>query len=75
MNTTATATTPTRPPLQTVKQVADNNPAFTIPSLRWLLFHRATNGLDACTVKIGKRVLIDPVAFEKWQIAQVETKR
>ena len=73
MNTNATA--PTRQPLQTVQQVADNNPAFTVSSLRWLLFNRSTNGMDACTVKIGKRVLIDPTGFENWQIAQLETTR
>ena len=50
----------------TVEQFAGKYPAFTPSSLRWLLFNRATNGLDAAVVQLGRRVLIDEAAFVAW---------
>lgn len=50
----------------TVEQFAKKYTAFTPPSLRWLLFNRATNGLDAAVVQLGRRVLIDEAAFVSW---------
>ncbi len=50
----------------TVVQFASKYPAFTPSSLRWLLFNRATNGLDAAVVQLGRRVLIDEAAFVAW---------
>ncbi len=50
----------------TVEQFAQKYPAFTPSSLRWLLFNRATNGLDAAVVQLGRRVLIDEAAFVAW---------
>jgi hypothetical protein len=52
--------------LRTVKQFREENPAFTEGSLRWLLFHRRTNGLDRAVVQVGRRVLIDVDAFFAW---------
>jgi hypothetical protein len=53
-------------PLATVPQFSQKHPAFTIGSLRWLLFHRETNGLNKAVVKIGRRVLIDEDRFFDW---------
>jgi len=50
----------------TVEQFAQKYPAFTPPSLRWLLFNRAMNGLDKAVVQLGRRVLIDEAAFVAW---------
>lgn len=50
----------------TVEQFAQKYPAFTPPSLRWLLFNRATNGLDSAIVQLGRKVLIDEQAFVAW---------
>lgn len=47
----------------TVTQTAKRYPAFTVASLRWLMFNRANNGFDRCTVKLGRRVLIDEAEF------------
>lgn len=52
--------------LRTVKQLAQTNPAFGEPSLRWLIHKRNENGFSRCVVKIGGRVLIDLVEFEAW---------
>lgn len=52
--------------LVTVKQLAVASPAFTEASLRWKIFHAETNGLDRALVKVGRRVLIDLVEFERW---------
>jgi hypothetical protein len=52
--------------LLTVKQLCQQYPAFTPGGVRWLLFHRQTNGLHTAVVKIGRRVLIDVEAFFAW---------
>jgi hypothetical protein len=51
------------PSFLTVRQMAERNPAFTEPSLRWLIFNRKHNGFDAAFRKIGKRMLIDVPVF------------
>ena len=50
----------------TVEQLAAKFPAFTVPSLRWLLFNRETNGLSSAVVQLGRKVLIDEQAFVAW---------
>lgn len=52
--------------LVTVDQFCADNPAFTKGSIRWLLFHRDSNGLHRAIVKIGRRVLIDVDKFFEW---------
>lgn len=54
------------PQFCTVDQFAQKHPAFTVPSLRWLLFNRTTNGLDSAVVQLGRKVLIDEQAFVAW---------
>ena len=56
--------------LHTVRQFCQENPAFTPGSLRWLLFHRQTNGLERAVIKIGRRILIDTDKFFEWLDAQ-----
>jgi len=55
----------------TVKQAVQQYPFFTYSGLQWYLFHRETNGLSKAVIKMGKKVLIDSVAFEEW----IESKR
>jgi hypothetical protein len=52
--------------LRTVRQFCQDHPAFTAGGIRWLLFHRQTNGLTCAVVKIGRRVLIDEEKFFAW---------
>ncbi len=52
--------------LHTVRQFCQAHPAFTPGSLRWLLFHRQTNGLERAVVHIGRRLLIDEDRFFAW---------
>ena len=52
--------------LLTVRQVWETYPAFTEGSLRWLLFHRKTNGLAVAVRKIGKKLLLDEELFLQW---------
>ena len=64
----------TTPQLRTVKQLSEDlrsTGGFTEKSLRWLLFHRDTNGLDKACVKIGRRIFIDVGRFNSW----LETQR
>ena len=50
----------------TVRQFCVKYPAFSPPSLRWMLFNRDANGLNAAVVQLGRRLLIDEVAFVEW---------
>ena len=53
--------------LFTVPQFCQDNPAFNIGGMRWLLFHRDTNGLAKAVVKVGRRrILIDEDLFVEW---------
>jgi hypothetical protein len=54
--------------LRTIRQLAEANPAFSEPSLRWLIFQATNNGLadSGAIVRIGRRVLIDQDRFGRW---------
>lgn len=54
----------------TVNQTAATHEAFSIASLRWLIFNKQTNGFSKCVRKIGRKVLIDLDQFEAWVDAQ-----
>ncbi|HKQ22887.1 MAG TPA: hypothetical protein VJT81_00410 [Burkholderiales bacterium] len=56
----------------TFRQFAEQNPAWTQASLRWLRFNQGTNGLQqaGAFVEIGRRVLLDKPAFFRWLRAQ-----
>lgn len=56
--------------LSTVKQTAELYPAFSLSSLRWLIFNKQANGFSMCVRKIGRKVLIDLDQFEAWVDAQ-----
>jgi hypothetical protein len=48
---------------KTVKQLAEDNPAFSEASLRYHLFHRHTNGLNKYVRQIGRKLIIDECGF------------
>lgn len=52
--------------LLTVAQLAELNPAFTEPTLRWWIFNAEAIGFAKCLVRIRGRVFIDRVALEAW---------
>lgn len=56
------------PDLKTVKQFCQDYPAFTMGSLRNILFYEDFNGLKACgaTKRIGRKILIDCNKFFEW---------
>jgi hypothetical protein len=60
--------------LRTIKQLAQENPAFTEASLRWLVFNARHNGLDAAIVRVGRRVLIDVQKLDAWLEARREAR-
>ena len=72
MNTnTAAETTEALQPTQlysTVKQFSERHPAFTVGSLRALIFNSNTNGLtESCAVvRINRRVLVNESKFFSW---------
>jgi hypothetical protein len=58
------------PQLRTVDQLCQEHPAFTPGGIRWLLFHRHSNGLESAVVRVGRRVFIDVERFFAWVDAQ-----
>ncbi|MFA6497884.1 MAG: hypothetical protein WC256_10280 [Desulfurivibrionaceae bacterium] len=46
-----------------VKSFSEKHPEFSQASLRWLIFHRESNGFAPVFRKVGKKVLIDETAF------------
>ena len=40
--------------------------------LRWQLRHRKENGLAACCVKLGKKIMISRSRYEQWLAQQAE---
>lgn len=50
----------------TVKDILEANPFLTHGWLREQLFFRDRNGLAACVVQLGRKLLIDIDAFEQW---------
>lgn len=63
-----TAATPDNRRFLTVKQTAEENPAFTVPALRQLIFEAKTNGLaeSGAITRIGRRILIEQSKFFDW---------
>ena len=50
----------------TVRQAALAYPAMTESSLRWLRFNGDQNGFNTCVLTVGRKVLIDADALERW---------
>lgn len=71
MNNTATETTEAMQPARlysTVQQFSEKHHAFTVASLRALIFNANTNGLNESTaiVRIGRKVIINEDKFFDW---------
>lgn len=45
-----------------------------IGGLRHLIFHAESNGFDTCIRRVGRRILIDELAFIQWIEAQNQGK-
>lgn len=54
--------------LMTVSQFCKANPAFSMGSIRNILFYENINGLKACgaTKRLGRKILIDCDKFFEW---------
>jgi hypothetical protein len=52
--------------LKTAKQIVTACPALTKDSLKKMMFHSKTNGLEAHLLRLGRRVLIDEQGFLAW---------
>jgi len=50
----------------TIRQTAQTYPALNVSALRWLRFHGDTNGFNSCVLTVGRKLLIDADAFERW---------
>ena len=56
----------------TVKQFSDKHPAFSVGSLRALIFNASTNGLNeaGAIVRVGRKILLNEARFFFWVEAQ-----
>src|ERR1044071_3076790 len=61
-----TLTLPAATPIS-VKEFVKKHPSYNEGGLRWLLFHRRTNGLEAAVIRHGRRLLIDERKFFEWE--------
>ncbi len=53
--------------LYDIKKLADEYPhLLTVPTLRWQLRHRDTNGLAIACVRVGKKLRISKTRYESW---------
>jgi hypothetical protein len=52
--------------LRTVRQLAEECPAFSEWSIRKLIAQAELNGLSKSVVRLGRRVLIDRKHFDQW---------
>lgn len=60
--------------LRTIEGFANEHPEFlTVPTLRWQLRHRDTNGLASATVRVGKRLLISRTRYQEWLATRAGT--
>lgn len=50
----------------TFKQTTQSYPAFSEGALRWLRFNGDVNGFNRCVLAVGRKLLIDAEAFERW---------
>ena len=49
-----------------LKQISEIHPAFSMPSLRWIIFNEKFNGASVFIKRVGKKIVIDLKAFENW---------
>ena len=52
------------------QMVAENPEILSVATLRWQLRHRTENGLDACCVQLGKKILISRTRYAAWVAGQ-----
>lgn len=50
----------------TVRQLAENFPAFSENSIRYMVFHAEKTGLDKAIRRVGRKVLLNPDLFCEW---------
>ena len=50
----------------TIRQAAQTYPALSEGALRWLRFNGDVNGFNRCVLAVGRKLLIDAEAFERW---------
>ena len=60
--------------LFTVKQFAQLHPAFSVGSLRMLIFKSEQNGFKKALRRIGGRVLINETLFFNW-VEEINNKK
>lgn len=70
---TAAMTTQT-PQFLSVHALAEKyrDSGFTEAGIRWQLFNREHNGLNKAVIRIGKKLLVDEIAFVGWLRSQRE---
>jgi hypothetical protein len=56
----------------TVKQFSEKHPAFSVGSLRSLIFSASNNGLNesGAIVRVGRKILLNETKFFGWVEAQ-----
>lgn len=58
--------TPTQPVYLTVRQFCAKHAWCKVGGLRYALANAAENGLEACTVRFGRKLLLDEAKVFSW---------
>lgn len=63
--------------LRTIKQLVQENPAFTEGGIRWQLFNAQSNGLSdsGAIVRVGRRIYIDINRYYDWLTKDVNLQQ
>lgn len=54
----------------TVTQLAERHPAFSASAIRHLIFDSRLNGFDSVIYRVGRKLVLEETAFEKWVLQQ-----
>lgn len=49
-----------------VEQLAQRHPAFTASAIRHLIFSSRTNGFHKVIFRVGRKLVLEELAFEAW---------
>ena len=59
--------------LRTVRQIAEQNPALPLGTVKTWMNQRERNGLQEAVVRIGRKTLIHLPTFNAWLARHLET--
>ena len=63
------------PKFLTIKQYAQRYPYPSENSIRWMIFHSESNGIESALIRVNRRIIIDLDAFNLWMRSQKKVSK